>query len=436
MISIVKDTIIIGLGKTLSSLTSIAASFYLAKKFSTSEMETFFITMSAIAISSTLLQFGLQQATIPLLSSAKNKINDRIAITSESLLKFLIISIILFAITTFPVIQILLTWADSGQSVNIINVLAIGTTVSILTVASEILRYRKKIWRSAIFSNFSYFISLFISAYICTKYNTSTIDDIYSLSYKISTIFTILGIIFAWPSEKTSLPSEHRGLPLKYYIRHLFPIWASSVVITIISQADIIILSSLNGNPDEVSSYGIALRFSAALSLVHIVAVSSLTRHISTYYFSNQHDQLQKILSLSSNILFSIGLLTLIIHYIFSASAINSHLGEGYNSAYQASVFLMIGQLFKLSSGMSVTVLILTNRTNFLFSISIISGFAIITLSIATAKQFGAAGVAISDMIGMILMYTASMIWIKKTENLNCFMSIKPLLKKREREKE
>lgn len=278
-----------------------------------------------------------------------------------------------------------------------------------LSIAS--IRALKNIKLYAFFQIFSPLLQIlaliFLSILLYQEFNS-----IYALmlSYIISGVFSLYAVRKLFVGNRT-ISDDIYNLKSKYILFISLPMMMGTVMSLIVTQTDILMLGSMRA-AEEVGIYAISAKL-AMLSTSILTSVNIvIAPKISELYYSNQLDELQKLVQKTTKLISLISLPVVIILIVFG-KFILSFFGDEFIIGYTALFFLLIGQSLSIISGPTEFFLNMTGHQKNLNYISITCAILNIILNYLLIPIYGLEGAAFASMVSLIAIKIFALVYIK-----------------------
>lgn len=205
----------------------------------------------------------------------------------------------------------------------------------------------------------------------------------------------------------------------KVWFKTAFPMFMSSISYYGFIYINPIIINLLIGEK-ETGLYFIVLQISSIIYIPQYAIVNTISRYIPVLHEQSQHKKLQLLVNSASKIIIVFcGLLFLLV--ISFGKLLLDHLGSEYSSAYGILVFVAIIQLLISLSGISSTLLNLTEYQWLdakIFSAGLLLNIAGCVILLPILGLYGA---AIAYLVSQLMILAASYINVRKKLKINSF---------------
>lgn len=185
----------------------------------------------------------------------------------------------------------------------------------------------------------------------------------------------------------------------------------------ILKRTDIVMLGVLKGS-EQAGIYSAASRISDLVIFALMAINSILAPMISELYHTEQKQQLQKIITLATRVIFVFTLVISILLIIFGKFVL-SLFGLAFVVAYAALLILLTGQIINSLAGSVGLILSMSGKQNIVGVIISISAATNIVLNCALIPLFGLTGAAISTAITMVMWNITMLVYVKSRLGIN-----------------
>lgn len=413
-------------GKLVTAFGSIVINILLARILSPGEFGTYILIFSMVAIFSLVAQLGLPQTIIRLIS-------ESIALDEKFKARQYIIEVIEIAVLgCFVVGTLMFFYAGPWIAVNVFDDVAIIPVMNFAVVWMvivvfqqifvEIYRGFHDIKKASIFSGpITSIVSIFIFTLIWFFVGESNIELIVKLAVAavlvsvLLSAYKIRSIIIGLPKTKLIRSSI-------VILSNAWPLWITSITVFIITQADVWIVGYVLDS-ESVALYGAAAKLAMVMSILSSLLYAVLPPIISAMNVKGELEKLQKLLRASAFVN-SIIIFPLFLMFLFWPGYFLGFLfGVYYIEASSVLIFLSIGLLFNVVTGMRGYVLMLTGYGRTQMMISLVGGLINVILCSLGAKIWGIAGVSAGAMIGMVVQCIMEIVVVKLKLGIWTYMS-------------
>lgn len=231
------------------------------------------------------------------------------------------------------------------------------------------------------------------------------LDGILAIKFRIiAAILSLLIAILFFKSLskrcliKSSVYQQHSSLE---WIKSALPLFISSIGQIINQRISVVVLGNLLG-PKEAGIFDITFKIANFVNLPLMIINMPLAPIIVKFYVKHEYDQLQKLITNSTRIVFFLSLL-FVLFLIFCGNKIFLLVGKEFSSGYYALIILSLG--FLINVGMGSVMLLLNMTKNEVFVAKVIISSALINMffNIILIPKLHIIGAAIANSIVVIL---------------------------------
>lgn len=233
--------------------------------------------------------------------------------------------------------------------------------------------------------------------------------------YAIATVVAMSGanLINFFVSRKYVKIKFTKKMHLKQHIRPIMLILFYSAMITIYSNADIIMLGLMT-NDSVVGAYSVAAKIYGIAKNIFIAALTVLLPRMSSYLGNNDITKMKEVINKTLKILL-IGLVpAIVLLFYYSKVVIFIVAGNNYLQGTVPLQLLSIALLFAIISSLLTTNIMIPNRQeNKITIIVTISALSNIILNYLMIPIFGASAASITTVIAEMIVCIGSLIYTK-----------------------
>lgn len=247
----------------------------------------------------------------------------------------------------------------------------------------------------------------------------------YSISGPVAILLCaiVMLVLVAWQLiairntvRKVSNTNESRN-DWKLVTSSLLPIWASSIIIAMIQQFDVVIVGTFLSSADA-GAYFAAQKTAALLSLVLIVASLVAAPTMSKLYHSDKHDELQRLCrNLAGVIVFvtAIGFLVLAISGRFLLALFDPN----FVSAYWILIIVAIGTMVDAIAGPNAYLMQMTAFERPYLRIMVVCYSVVLIAQLILLPKFGALGAAAASAGGVVAWNVWAIVILRRDASLD-----------------
>lgn len=201
----------------------------------------------------------------------------------------------------------------------------------------------------------------------------------------------------------------------------------SNILLTLFSQADVVMLGMLRGS-EEVASYGAAARVVALVGLMLGVINLALSPLIAELGAQRRMSELEVMLRRVATLA---GLPAIVLLGIFAWQGgwlLELLFGPAYRAGAPILVILALGQVVNVLTGSCGTVLVMTGNGATMLRITLVCGLATLAAALLLGGRFGGAGMAVAVAGGLVLQNLAMLAWVRRLTGIwtHCYLRWPP----------
>ncbi|MGL5943949.1 MAG: flippase [Waterburya sp.] len=236
----------------------------------------------------------------------------------------------------------------------------------------------------------------------------------------IATLITFfIGSTWLWRSLPAPIKQIKPEYKSKQWLFNALPFMFLGTVQLINSRIDIIMLGEIK-DVRSVGIYTVILGITELTVFIHHAANSVLGPTIATLYSEGKLKQLEKIISKSILLVFSISLL-IGITMIVSGKYLLLIFGSEFIPGYMAMNILIVGQMFNALTGPVGLLLNMTGHQNYTAIAVAFSAVLNIILNFILIPQWGINGAAVATAISLFVINIINIIFVHKTLNISLY---------------
>jgi len=181
--------------------------------------------------------------------------------------------------------------------------------------------------------------------------------------------------------------------------------WPFALVagIQLINQTTDIIMLGLFRSADEVGIYKVAVTGSS-LVIFGLQAINTVVSpHFSRLYSKGHIDELQRLVTLSTRVIFFLSLPIMLLFVMFGDVIILHAFGKSYVASYQPLLILAGGMVFAAFTSTSGLLLMMTGHERQTYRAVIISAVINLVMNAALIPKFGVVGAGLATALSLIV---------------------------------
>lgn len=205
-----------------------------------------------------------------------------------------------------------------------------------------------------------------------------------------------------WPRQAVQAEPKYHT---KQWIRSLLPFTLIAGINIISQKTDILMLGILQG-PEDVGIYNVALQGSLLISFSLTAFNAVLVPNITRLYAQGEHQQMQRLLTISTAITSVIAGLTAVILITTGRWILQWVFGESFEGAYLPLCILIVGQLVNALFGSVGYFLSMTGHEKETLRALGISTVVNVVLNVILIPHYGASGAAVATAVSVMIWNT------------------------------
>lgn len=414
-------------GKVFTSLAALAVNALLARILSPKELGVYFLTFSLASIAALVSQLGFTQTIVRLIAeSLANNHPERARASIVIALR----NVLIAGMITVLIIGVGGQWFFFHTfNIKLIDKVVWLVAIWALIIAcqrvlAEIHRGFHNIKLASLFSGMIT-SSISVSIFFIIWY-TQTASSIYqailiSSMAGLSSLF--ISIIFVCRKTLSISNSDYESISNNYIFSISWPLWGTSLLYFILTQADVWIVG-IFCSPEDVAIYGASVRIVSLVSMPLIILNAVVPPLIVEMYTTGKIQKLEAILRKVTFIAALPAILLVIVFMSFGDVLLSYIYDDYYKAGYLILIILSIAQLVNVAAGSCGQVLMLTGHQLDMMKITILCGLITIGLALALVGFIGKEGVAISAALGMIILNLTMLFTANKKSHIwthTCF---------------
>jgi O-antigen/teichoic acid export membrane protein len=283
---------------------------------------------------------------------------------------------------------------------------------------TELFRALEYKYLSELFRNILKYVPVFLAAIILPVFNEEAyLAESFLLGFVLLGVTTTIMSLYYLKRLKQD-ENEHL-ISLKEIIITSYPIAVSSMALFLLVSIDIMFLKKYYGDA-VVAHYGVAVKMMNILSVIIITVNITLSTQIAELFSAHNNIELQKILKKASRLIFLLTSPAALLLCLFPVTILNLF-GEGYASAKNAFIIIILSQWFCSFFGVVPIYLNMTKKQHYFQYILVVAVIINGLLNRFLIPQYGMTGAAISFSVSSVFWNIASAVVIFRTDKINLF---------------
>lgn len=178
---------------------------------------------------------------------------------------------------------------------------------------------------------------------------------------------------------------------------------------------------------EEVGIFSVVLKIAMMISLVLVVVNTISAPKFSELFWAKKYDELQYVISNSTNTIFYSSLFLSVLVLLFS-EPILILFGENFLFGNMALMYLLIGQLINSATGSVGYFMNMSGKEKAYRNITIFTLILSLILNLILIPSYGLNGAAIATFISVSILNVSAALYVKYTYNIKTYYS--PILKR------
>jgi O-antigen/teichoic acid export membrane protein len=411
------------LGKFLTVLIGILTSMLLTRLLPASEVGSYFLAMSVLAIFVLFGQLGLQQAVVKMIGESVGRIDSnglrsvvRLTFRYGALGAISSALVCIFLGNTFLFSGIYAH--DWGAARWPLAFLVIFLVISGLS--AECFRGLHDIKRATFFGGFLtsllFLLALTIVMFFEINAGLTEILAFLLLSCVLNLLWSLI-ILFRKIVFQSEIKCETDLINPGKIFNIAWPMWVTGGLLYLISQADILVLSMYRPAA-EVAVYGVAAKLVLFMATPLIILNSVISSTIAELFAKNRMQELQSILRTSATVV-ALPVFFCFVFFLFQAENMLAYLyGDFYRTGGLIVIILSVGQLINVFTGSCGITLMMTGHQNMMMLITLVCGAITLGGALTFGSEYGATGVALAATIGITLQNIGMLLGVRRTTGM------------------
>ena len=252
------------------------------------------------------------------------------------------------------------------------------------------------------------------------KNDFNKIDVLYFFVFGICVNWVISSLIIR--KKVRSIKREVKSLfSHKELIITAFPMMITSISSILLISLPIFFLDYFFSQT-EVGIFSVVFQIAMLISIVMIIINTIVAPKFSELFWANKKTELQKFISQSVNIMFSIALIVSIVVTVFSEFILNIF-GNEFKDGQYILVILVIGQLISVSIGSVGILMNMVGKQKALRNINLIALIICLILYILVVPNYGLIGCSVVFVFGLSFTKIVAAIYMRKKMGLTTFLN-------------
>lgn len=405
-------------GKLLTGLLGLVLSAQLARMLSIENMGLFFILLNQAVFFGIFAKFGLDTTALRFIAESLSLGRSRRV--REAIIKTLLLVVFFGGILAIMIWLFIGKWVaihlfHSSSLVLLSGLLSFWLLLLALqAMLGEIFRAYKNIGSATLFGGL---ISAVVSVILLFGYELSSgnvsLPDVIKCIVLALSCNLALGLYFLTGKVTSTTVNLHGGVSCRELLAHSWPLCFSSVMMAVISYADVWVIGAFKGE-SEVALYGAAAKLVQLSGMTLAIANAVVPPLIAELNIQDKKQQLERILRMTAFVTLIPTAVLVIVFVLFGGQVLSLVYGENYMGGGLLLAILSLGQLINVATGSCGLVLTMTGHRATIMNITLLSAIVVIVGSLLTVQAYGGLGVAIVISLGGVMQNVAMLIYARK----------------------
>jgi O-antigen/teichoic acid export membrane protein len=220
---------------------------------------------------------------------------------------------------------------------------------------------------------------------------------LYVASAVVASVFGLVLLVRALPEEVRHTPPAYDG---RAWARSAFHLFLLSGIPAVANQVDVILLGAIK-DTHAAGIFDVADRASLFVGFFLVAATYPLGPRIARLWVSGAHNELQRVITRSTKVVFSISVAVAVVLLAF-APQILTVFGREFVEGDTALRILVVGQLVNTGTGVVGLVLMMTGHERDTTRAAGLGALIGAFLNVVLIGPFGLVGAAIATSIGVV----------------------------------
>ena len=271
---------------------------------------------------------------------------------------------------------------------------------------------------SEVLRNIIKYVPVIIAALVLPSMNLmERLPDCFLLGFILLGIGTTI-MAFYYLRKMKNIGTAHTT-SVKEIVITSYPIAVSSMAIFLLMAIDVMFLKKYFGD-EVVAYYGVVIKLMTILSVIVLTINVTISTKIAELYTSQDHSQLLKVVRNGGKMIFLLTSPAAVLLCLFPSTILNLF-GEGYASAREALIIVVIGQWICSFFGIVPIYLNMTGKQHMLQYILVTAVVFNFILNSILIPQYGMKGAAVSFSLSAIFWHFLGVLTMIRKDNINLF---------------
>lgn len=404
------------LGKVVTASSSLLTSLLIVRLLPPDLVGLYFLIFTMVMFLTTLVQLGLNQAVVRVVSEyfAIGKRECAWQSIFVSLKIVFLCSLIMVFVLDTEVASLLIEKAfNSSLIVSVGGLSALWIVCKACgDLIAESFRGLQNIVLATLFGGvISSVLNVVLLTGLWIFFDEAQLKHIMLIAIISSFIPVFIGIILLLIKNKNK-SNLNNNQTLKKLFEVALPLWGTNLALFSFSQAGLLILGGWQ-TPEDVAVYGACVRITALVSMPLIIINSVIPPIISEMSTQNKLSDLENILRISASIFALPQAIMVFVFFMYGESILGAVFGEAYRQGENILIFLSLGAFINALAGSCGLTLVMTGHQLTMLRITLFIGCLSILGALLMVEQYGAEGVALTIALSLALQNILMLIAVK-----------------------
>jgi O-antigen/teichoic acid export membrane protein len=267
-------------------------------------------------------------------------------------------------------------------------------------------------------NTFKYVFVIFGSVLLFKINESQYLADVFIFGFIVLAFVSTYMVLKAFKEEE---PSETNQISHADILKKSYPMSISAMAIFLLMTFDMIFLKKYWGS-QTVAYYNVAVKIMTIVAMIINVVNVNLSSKVAEYFYSNNTEELNRILKKSARLIFGLTF-PLSILICFNSSLILSFFGQKYMVASNALIVLVLGQGLCAFFGLAPIYLNMTGRQKIFQRILLVAVLVNFLLNRFLIPDYGLMGASIAFSVSMLFWNIIAAFFAHKKDKATIFLT-------------
>lgn len=284
---------------------------------------------------------------------------------------------------------------------------------------TEVFRALDKMYIAELYRNTFKYVFVIFGSVLLFKINESQyLADVFIFGFIVLAFVSTYMVLKAFKEEE---PSETNQISHADILKKSYPMSISAMAIFLLMTFDMIFLKKYWGS-QTVAYYNVAVKIMTIVAMIINVVNVNLSSKVAEYFYSNNTEELNRILKKSARLIFGLTF-PLSILICFNSSLILSFFGQKYMVASNALIVLVLGQGLCAFFGLAPIYLNMTGRQKIFQRILLVAVLVNFLLNRFLIPDYGLMGASIAFSVSMLFWNIIAAFFAHKKDKATIFLT-------------